>query len=210
MVGSIHEEQFIANPRRRTSAHAQRSKCGALSFRASAKIDFRNGRGSVYTPLREKCMTRREGQAPAEPTNSMGAKRIFHGSAGPRPPHEPSGRRISGHQLCASTTRMLFVVRSLEGFPDALRSKRVPGMVFSPENLARLEVLECSKDNHRNERTHMSKAASSFDASRSICRRHRQICITCRNYPIISIFRRNWSLPATRQAVSTFRSAGYL
>ena len=95
MVGSIHEEQFIANPRRRTSAHAQRSKCGALSFRASAKIDFRNGRGSVYTPLREKCMTRREGEAPAEPTNSMGAKRIFHGSAEPRPPHEPSGRRIS-------------------------------------------------------------------------------------------------------------------
>ncbi len=76
-------------------------------------------------------MTRREGEAPAEPINSMGAKRIFHGSAGPRP-----------HQLCASTTRKLFVVRSFEGFPDALRSKRVPGMVFSPENLARLEVLE--------------------------------------------------------------------
>jgi hypothetical protein len=141
MVGSILQEQLIANPR--TSAHAQRSKCGALSFKASAKIDFRSGRCSVYTPLREKCMTRREGEAPAEPINSMGAKRIFHGSAGPRPPHEPSGRCISGHQLCASTTRMLFVVRSLEGFPDAFRSKRVPGMVFSPENLARLEVLEC-------------------------------------------------------------------
>jgi hypothetical protein len=40
MAGSIPEEQFIANPNRRTSAHAQRSKCGALSFRASCQNRF--------------------------------------------------------------------------------------------------------------------------------------------------------------------------
>jgi hypothetical protein len=42
-----------------------------------------------------------------------------------------------------------------------------------------LQCFVCSKDIHRNERTHMSKAASSFDASRSICRRHRQISRIC-------------------------------